>query len=143
MISVLLPLPDTPVTQVKVPSGMLAVTFCRLFSLAPLTVSQRPPLAGGSRRTLGIGTWRKPERYWPVRLALLRITSSGVPSAMTLPPWAPAPGPMSTRWSAARIASSSCSTTSTVLPRSRRRVSVFSSRSLSRWCRPIDGSSST
>ena len=52
-ISVLLPLPDTPVTQVKVPSGMLAVTFCRLFSRAPLTVSQRPPLAGGSRRDLG------------------------------------------------------------------------------------------
>ena len=38
MISVLLPLPDTPVTQVKVPSGMLAVTFCRLFSFAPLIV---------------------------------------------------------------------------------------------------------
>ena len=97
MISVVLPLPDTPVTQVKVPSGMLAVTFCRLLSVAPLTVSQRPPLAGGSRRTLGIGIWRKPERYWPVRLALLRITSSGVPSATTWPPCTPAPGPMSTR----------------------------------------------
>src|ERR1044072_6321850 len=55
MISVLLPLPDTPVTQVKVPSGILAVTFCRLFSLAPLTVSQRPFLGGGGRRSLGIG----------------------------------------------------------------------------------------
>ena len=55
----------------------------------------------------------------------------------------PAAGPMSITWSAARIASSSCSTTSTVLPRSRSRRSVASSRSLSRWCRPIDGSSST
>ena len=57
------------------------------------------PVGGpdGWRRTLGIGTWRKPERYWPVRLALLRITSSGVPWATTVPPCAPAPGPMSTR----------------------------------------------
>ena len=32
--------------------------------------------------------------------------------ATTSPPWTPAPGPMSTTWSAVRIASSSCSTTS-------------------------------
>jgi hypothetical protein len=44
----------------------------------------------------------------------------GVPWATTSPPCTPAPGPMSTTWSAARIASSSCSTTITVLPRSRR-----------------------
>src|SRR6478609_449208 len=31
----------------------------------------------------------------------------------------------------------------TLLPRSRRCLSVSSRRSLSRWCRPIDGSSST
>src|SRR4029450_2248259 len=39
------------------------------------------------------------------------------------------------------MVSSSCSTTSTVLPRSRRRLRVSSRRRLSRWCRPIDGSS--
>ncbi len=39
--------------------------------------------------------------------------------------------------------SSSCSTTSTELPRSRKRFSVLISRALSRWCNPIDGSSST
>ncbi len=70
-------------------------------------------------------------------------TSAGVPCATTQPPFTPAAGPMSIRWSAARIASSSCSTTSTVLPRSRSRRSVPSRRSLSRWCRPIEGSSST
>ena len=37
--------------------------------------------------------------------------------------------------------SSSCSTTSTVLPMSRRRSSVLMSLRLSRWCRPMDGSS--
>ncbi len=44
-----LPDPLTPVMQVKVPSGMLAVTFCRLFARAPWTVMWWPlPL----RRTL-------------------------------------------------------------------------------------------
>ena len=40
--------------------------------------------------------------------------------ATTSPPRTPGPGPKSMRWSAARIVSSSCSTTTTVLPRSRR-----------------------
>ena len=62
---------------------------------------------------------------------------------MMWPPSVPAAGPMSIRWSAARIASSSCSTTSTVLPSAFSRRSVPSSRSLSRWCRPMLGSSST
>ena len=53
----------------------------------------------------------------------------------------PAPGPMSTMWSAASIVSSSCSTTMTVLPRSRRRIKVDNSLWLSRWCRPMLGSS--
>ena len=48
---------------------------------------------------------------------------------------------MSTIQSAVRIVSSSCSTTSSVLPRSRSRISVAMSLALSRWCRPIDGSS--
>ena len=55
------------------------------------------------------------------------MMSSGVPSAITRPPCTPAPGPISTTWSAVKIASSSCSTTITVLPRSRSRRSVSSS----------------
>ena len=51
--------------------------------------------------------------------------------------------PLGRRESAAAMASSSCSTTSTVLPMSRRWMSVFRSRLLSRWCRPMEGSSST
>ncbi|CSB71896.1 Uncharacterised protein [Vibrio cholerae] len=42
-----------------------------------------------------------------------------------------------------RIASSSCSTTNTVFPRLRKWVRVCSKRSLSRWWRPIEGSSRT
>ena len=41
------------------------------------------------------------------------------------------------------MASWSCSTTITVLPISRKRFSVSNNLSLSRWCKPIDGSSST
>ena len=67
--------------------------------------------------------------------------SSSEPLAMISPPCSPAPGPMSITQSAVRIVSSSCSTTSTVLPRSRSRVSVAISFALSRWWRPIDGSS--
>ena len=60
------------------------------------------------------------------------ITSSTGPAATTCPPRTPGPGPKSTMWSAARIVSSSCSTTTTVLPWSRSRASVSSRRSLSR-----------
>ena len=44
-------------------------------------------------------------------------------------------------WSAVSMVSSSCSTTITVLPRSRSRSRVSIRRRLSRWCRPMEGSS--
>ena len=47
------------------------------------------------------------------------IRASGGPSATTRPPSGPAPGPRSMSQSAARIVASSCSTTTTLLPRSR------------------------
>ena len=53
--------------QVKVPSGIDASTSLRLFSDAPTRVSQWPRLAW--RRTSGSGIWRRPTRYWPVRLS--------------------------------------------------------------------------
>ena len=68
--------------------------------------------------------------------------SSG-PECTTSPPSTPARGPMSTIQSAAWMVSSSCSTTISVLPRSRSVMSVSMRRRLSRWWRPIDGSSST
>ena len=55
----------------------------------------------------------------------------------------PAPGPISITWSAISIASSSCSTTITVLPRSLNFCSVCSNLSLSLWCKPMLGSSNT
>ncbi len=82
-----------------------------------------------------------PERYLPVRLLGSFRKSSSVPSATISPPRTPGPGPKSTMWSASRIVSSSCSTTMTVFPWSRRFLRLSSSSALSRGCRPIDGSS--
>ena len=94
-------------------------------------------------RTFGTSIFFLPDKYCPVNESALLAISLAVPSAITWPPCTPAPTPMSMIWSARRMASSSCSTTITVLPRSRKRVSVCSKRSLSRWCKPMDGSSST
>ena len=105
--------------QVKVPTGISPVTSFRLLPRAPRSRS-----ASSSARSAGdapgSGSPARPIRYWPVRLFGLAMMSAGVPSATTWPPCTPAAGPMSITWSAVRIASSSCSTTSTELPRSRR-----------------------
>ncbi len=141
LISVDLPEPDTPVTQTKRPTGISTVTSLRLLPRAPTT--RRLFAASRRWRRAGTAIDLRPERYCPVSEAGLRSISVGVPCATTSPPCSPAPGPMSTTWSAAWIASSSCSTTITELPRSRRRLSVSMSRALSRWCSPMEGSSST
>ena len=78
-----------------------------------------------------------------MRLAFDFMTWAGVPAATISPPWRPAPGPKSISQSASSIASWSCSTTTTVLPMSRRCLSAASSFLLSRWWRPIEGSSRT
>ena len=55
MVKLDLPEPETPVTQVKVPSGIAALTSLRLLAVAPVRTSFLPePL----RRAAGIGTLR-------------------------------------------------------------------------------------
>ncbi len=54
------PPPETPVTQVKRPSGIDAVTLFRLLPRAPTILSSRPGVA--ARRFDGIATVRSPER---------------------------------------------------------------------------------
>jgi hypothetical protein len=72
-----------------------------------------PPCAGTAMR-------RRARQVLAGQRVGFAATCSNVPCAITRPPCTPAPGPMSITWSAARIMSSSCSTTSTLLPRSRR-----------------------
>ena len=88
----LFPEPDTPVTQVMIPSGNFTVTFFRLFSFAPFTVSH----PAGFLRSGGTGIFLRPLKYAPVMESGLSIISWAVPAAMTCPPCSPAPGPIST-----------------------------------------------
>ena len=132
-----MPLPDTPVTAVITPKGISTSIFLRLFSAAPLIfihLSACLRCFGSSMRFL-------PDRYAPVSDCLHCIISSAVPTATTSPPCSPAPGPISTIKSAARMVSSSCSTTMTELPRSLNCFNVARSLSLSLWCKPMEGSS--
>ena len=94
-------------------------------------------------RVLGTSILSSPLKYLPVKLFLFFITSSGVPKATTLPPFSPAPGPMSTKKSHCLIVSSSCSTTIKVLPKSLISLRLFISLWLSLWWSPIEGSSRT
>ena len=72
MIRVDLPPPETPVTQVKVPSGISTVTFLQIVARArrrPRCVWPVWPV----RRIAGTGICRMPVRYCPVRLSGLRM----------------------------------------------------------------------
>ena len=134
-----LPDPETPVTHENNPTGIVAFRSDKLFPLALCIVISFL----GLYLCLSAGTKIDfvPERYWPVIDSFLSIMSDKLPEATTRPPWTPAPGPISNIKSAACIASSSCSTTITVLPKFFRLFSDLSNLSLSLWCRPIDGSS--
>jgi hypothetical protein len=63
MMSVDLPPPETPVMQVKVPSGISAVTFLRLLPAAPTSLRLLPFC--GLRRLPGTFTLISPVRYLP------------------------------------------------------------------------------
>ena len=67
-ISVDFPLPDTPVTQVKVPVGILRLTLFKLFPVAPLISTNLPFLA--NRLVFGISIFFLLAKYWPVILFL-------------------------------------------------------------------------
>ena len=119
--SELLPEPVTPVTTVTTPSGNRTSTFLRLCCRAPLITIAGPPASRpAGRRFVGTGIAVLPLRYGPVSDWADALTLAGVPAAVIWPPPSPEPGPKSTRWSAASITSRSCSTRTSVLPRSRR-----------------------
>ena len=93
---------------------MRTVTSFRLCRLAP-TTSIRGPFASTARRGAR-GCRSGSPRKRPVTESGLRISSSAEPAAITCPPSLPAPGPRSMTCSARRMVSSSCSTTTSVLP---------------------------
>ena len=89
-----LPLHDTPVTQVNIPSGKFTFIFFRLFSLAPMTLRF---LFIPFLLVFGVSIHSLPLKYLPVRLFSSFATSFGVPLDTRYPPLSPATGPMSTR----------------------------------------------
>ena len=114
-------------------------TFLRLWPLAPFSVRNLPfPL----RRFFGISIFNSPVKYFVVSESTVFNSEIGA-ALMIRPPCIPAPGPISTTKSAASIISLSCSTTITEFPASRKRLSELIKRVLSRWCKPIEGSSKT
>jgi hypothetical protein len=70
--------------QVKVPSGISAVTSLRLLPRAPASLSMR--LLLGLRRFAGTFTDISPVRYLPVSDFGFAMISGGVPSATIWPP---------------------------------------------------------
>ena len=146
--SVDLPEPLTPVTATRRCSGTSTVDVAAgCAGRAPRSSSQSrapgsaaaPARRGCSGCFSGVraGSGRSPNRRAPPRSA------DACPRATSRPPRLPAPGPMSMMWSARRIVSSSCSTTTSVLPLSPSLCSASSRIWLSRGCRPMVGSSST
>ena len=132
--------PETPVTTVRRPSGTRTSTFFRLCSARAGDVDRRR-VARRPRGAACSGCASGCARKRPVTDSGLRIRSAAVPSATTRPPRLPAPGPRSITCSARRMVSSSCSTTTSVLPFASSFASVSSRMRLSRGCRPIVGSS--
>ena len=139
LMSVDFPDPLTPVTTVMIPNGILTSKFFRLFSCAPVISMW----AKAFLLMVGMSIWSAPfkkRRVW-LSVSLSANASSRFPWNMSWPPCLPASGPMSMIWSAARMISSSCSTTMTVLPIFFNISSTEISLSVSRGCRPMLGSS--
>ena len=124
-IKVDLPEPETPVTQTKRPSGISIETFLRLLAVTPS--SSRRGVLGATGKGRGASTFMRPPMYLPVKVVASR-SSSGVPSKTIWPPRSPGPGPTSMTRSAAIMTCGSCSTTTKVLPASRKRCITSTTR---------------
>ena len=113
--SVLLPEPETPVTATRRCSGTrrrrrAGCAATRRAGAAPACAPcDRAPRLQRVRQRVG-------EEAAGHRVGVAPTASATLPCATSRPPRLPAPGPMSMMWSARRIVSSSCSTTTSVLP---------------------------
>jgi len=125
--------PETPVMAVKHPIGMSTSRSLRLCWRAPdREGTVGIPALVGNRDLLATGEVVAGDRSLGRFDLLDGAVGDDLAAALA------GPGPISMTASARRIVSSSCSTTSRVLPRSRSSSRVSSSRSLSRWWSPIE-----
>jgi len=137
--SVDLPPPETPVTQVNSPSGISAEIFLRLLPRALITLMVRRWF-GGLRS--GISTDSSPVRYFPVSESGLFMMSAGCPGR-------PYGRHACRRRADVEDMIGLPDGVLVVLDYDHGIAEVAqplqgsNSRALSRWCRPIEGSSST
>ena len=136
-----LPDPLTPVTATKQPSGKATSTFLQVVLARALDDELAALLRRPAQRRDGDAAPAGQVGAGDRLLGRLQLVDgAGHHDAAAV---LAGLGPMSTIQSATRMVSSSCSTTIRVLPRFFSRTRVSMSRWLSRWCSPIDGSSST
>ncbi len=132
--SVDLPEPETPVTTVKRRAEARSVTSCRLCSRQPASSSRAAP--SGGRRSGAPMRLRPREVGARQRVRVGHRSPRACPRRRSRRRGCPRPGPCRSPSRRARIVSSSCSTTITLLPASRRRTRLASRRSLSRGMEP-------
>ena len=139
---VVLPEPDTPVTTVSRPLGKRTSSGLTVWmgpvERATAPFSNRASGGTGFRRTSA-----RPARKGPIWDRGFCWMSATVPSAITCPPPAPAPGPISTSQSAWRRIWVSWSTSSTELPSATRSCMTPVRPTMLAGCSPMEGSSST
>ena len=114
-----MPEPLTPVTTQRTPSGNVDVDLLEVVPARPGQARSAP--VGGAVGARGRRPSAAREEVAGGRARRRRRSPPGGPRRATRPPASPAPGPMSTSRSAARMIASSCSTTTTELPASRSR----------------------
>lgn len=140
---VVFPDPDTPVTTVILPTGILRSRGCTV-CIGPVVIlivprENRDSSAARLRTTGSI----PPEMYGPMIEPGSDATCWTVPCDTTVPPFLPAPGPISISQSADLSALTSWSTRMTEFPCSTRSPTMAIMPSRFEGCRPIDGSSRT
>ena len=142
-IRVVLPEPDTPVTTVKRPLG-IAVSRGLTVWTGPVERWMLPrsnsSIRGQRGRTAAGASIRRNGPIWETGF---RSSDATVPWAITRPPSAPAPGPISMiQFAWVRICGS-WSTNNTELPSATRSSITAVNPAMLAGCKPIEGSSST
>ena len=140
---VVLPDPETPVTTVILPLGILT-SRGRTVWMADIPMRISPRANTSSSAALRRTTTSTPSlRYGAMTESGSASMSDTVPWDTTVPPSLPAPGPISISQSAILRALTSWSTSITELPWSTRSRTIAIMPSRFDGCRPMDGSSRT
>ena len=141
-ISVVLPLPLTPVTTVSLPLGISTASGFTVW-MAPVSRWRHPAANISSAAACLRITELSAFKNGPILEFLFCAISVMVPSAITCPPLAPASGPISISQPASFKIWVSWSTSTTELPSATKSCITPVSPTMLEGCSPMEGSSST